>query len=73
LVPCRIYNEIEFPTASAFGHTLAEVARMLFFGKKSIQGCGWKRPCLPAFEKAIGKETAAGIFLPFVSFSTTSR
>jgi hypothetical protein len=30
----RIYNDSEFPTASAFGHTLAEVARMFFFGEE---------------------------------------
>jgi hypothetical protein len=47
---------------------MAEAARMIFLIREASLGYGWKRPCLPAFEKAIGKETAAGVFLPFVSF-----
>jgi hypothetical protein len=63
-LPVCIYNEDKFPTAAAFGHTLAGVARV----RSSQQtlsalfpkGAGGNASASRASREAIGKEAAAG-------------
>jgi hypothetical protein len=73
----RIYNDVEFPTASAFGYTLAvaavESVRVQECPRHTVsQGCKWKRLRLPASREAIGKEMLASKCPPVSPFLAIS-